>query len=960
VCNAIEAVLLNSRPASAPAHVAVLGLPGMGKSLLVSQALLAMQKAHAMEQRDVYFLKLHGRSAASVEEDLLMHARSLGSKIGVAADSLPRQALDKFKGHLSDLRFIAIIDDATGDGLQAAAQFVPVSSALYSVILTSQQPPGELAALDAAHGMFEKRELSKFDDSSSFQLLQNLCKPCSALIAEKDHLAGIARRMYHLPLAVRLFGEYSRSRYQREAKAMKEARKAFMTTAQAAATAVGAPFDEEFADLKFRKEHLASSGACDEIGIARRILNDWTSRADIEDKEVLQSSDKHPRGLVGTVRLALYELERLDTVDAHRSRQLLSILALCPSVRTPWSLFVGHSNSSCVAGLELVTGREGLSRSAVLVQRSGLVQMQGNGFFMHQLLQRVGRLEVAGCVDAALQLIDGRVGDKELQAADVYREFLPAAYHVLKEVLAIDASRSDHCKSVRERIAELMAWLGGGALEVEIRRTILQEVNEDDSTLEYHFALSRFASALERMGQHAQALNLYDRCLASMRHVLPADHLHIAVTIMNMANSYSALGHHAEALNLYDQAIALMRRVLHADHPDIATAMLNTAQSYSALGRHAEALDLQRQVLALRRRVLHADHPDIATAMICTAESCSALGRHAEALDLKEQGLVFRRRVLHAENPDIATAMISTANSCYALGRHAEALDLQQQGLALMRHVLPADHPHIANAMINIGVIYSALGRHAEALDLQQQGLAFRRRVLHADHPDIATAMMNTGEIYSASGRHSEALDLKEQGLAFMRRVLPADHPDIATAMMNTSNSCYALGRHAEALDLREQVLALRRRKLPANHPDIAVSLFNICISLNSSGFTSQCGWFAHEALRIIRCNFPDSHPLVLQISGAIRELSQLHGTSAIQPPPMPSSEHLRIGRLVRMHGLSTHVLNGCQALIFGREHNGRVPVRLVEASDAVRASLSWGKGLEGTIKVENLQAIGR
>jgi hypothetical protein len=36
VCHAIEAVLLNSRPASTPAHVAVLGLPGMGKSVGVS------------------------------------------------------------------------------------------------------------------------------------------------------------------------------------------------------------------------------------------------------------------------------------------------------------------------------------------------------------------------------------------------------------------------------------------------------------------------------------------------------------------------------------------------------------------------------------------------------------------------------------------------------------------------------------------------------------------------------------------------------------------------------------------------------------------------------------------------------------------------------------------------------------------------------------------------------------
>ncbi len=50
-------------------------------------------------------------------------------------------------------------------------------------------------------------------------------------------------------------------------------------------------------------------------------------------------------------------------------------------------------------------------------------------------------------------------------------------------------------------------------------------------------------------------------------------------------------------------------------------------------------------------------------------------------------------------------------------------------------------------------------------------------------------------------------------------------------------------------------------------------------------------------------------------------------------PLPPPSSPHLRIGRLVRLHGLSANALNGRQALVFGPEQNGRVAVRLVEAS---------------------------
>jgi hypothetical protein len=72
----------------------------------------------------------------------------------------------------------------------------------------------------------------------------------------------------------------------------------------------------------------------------------------------------------------LHELHCLGDNDAASSRQLLSVLALCPSVNTPWSLFLGH-DGNCISGLDVLTGREGLERIAALLQRSGLVQVQG-------------------------------------------------------------------------------------------------------------------------------------------------------------------------------------------------------------------------------------------------------------------------------------------------------------------------------------------------------------------------------------------------------------------------------------------------------------------------------------------------------------------------------------------------------------------------------------------------------
>jgi Cdc6-like AAA superfamily ATPase len=254
VCDAVEAVLRNQLPASAVKHIAVLGSPGMGKSLLVSQAVLKMQKEFADEQREVYFLKLRGRGAVSMEEDLMTYARSLGSKIAVAADTAAGVALTNLRNYLAHLRFVAIIDDADADGLQAAAKWIPVSSALHMILVT--QPSGELTAMESAYGAFTRIELSKFDPSTSVALLQKICEKCSAMKDETQRFQSIAERLDHLPLGVRLFGEWSQARYQREVAAMTKAMKASSKAAETEALQSGLPFDPALANHKFRSEYL--------------------------------------------------------------------------------------------------------------------------------------------------------------------------------------------------------------------------------------------------------------------------------------------------------------------------------------------------------------------------------------------------------------------------------------------------------------------------------------------------------------------------------------------------------------------------------------------------------------------------------------------------------------------------------------------------------------------------------
>jgi tetratricopeptide (TPR) repeat protein len=550
---------------------------------------------------------------------------------------------------------------------------------------------------------------------------------------------------------------------------MNSAKAAFMEQANLAAAASDSSFEEKGArDAKFAfmKQYYTSAGVGDELGIAQRMLDDWLTNADTACKQLMESDDKSARGLVATVRLVLRELDRLHAPNAKACRQLLSILALCPSSNTPWSFFLGHCDDS-VCDIEVFTRRQGLEMCAAALQRSGLVHVHNEMFFVHQLLQLAVKREVSDGVDAAAKLIDGRVGGENLSAVKAYRELLPVAYHVVKEVMTMSAVRREWCRHAGAKIADVMKWLGGGSIEVEIRRRNAEYAKTESDENAYFKALETLAESLQSTENYEEALGIHDQVLAFRRRVLPADHPDIAKAMQSSAVAYSNDGRRVKALDMFEQVLAIRRRVLLADHPDIVISMNNLAAIYREVGRHADALDMFEQVLAFQRRVLPADHPDIADGMHKLAASYCCVGRHADALDMFEQVLAFRRRVLPADHPDIAKAMKQLAAIYREVGRHADALDMFEQVLYFLRRVLPADMPVFAEAMSNIAISYSDVGRHADALDMFEQVLAFQRRVLPADHPYIVDSMVNLAVSYHNAGRHAEASLLQKQVILF-------------------------------------------------------------------------------------------------------------------------------------------------------------------------------------------------
>ena len=332
----VEAVFTSVAPA--PRNVLLLrGHPGLGKSAAAKQGLRLMQNKYAAAScfKGVHVPSIiRGRGAAAVQEDLVRWGRDLGTAIGVGSGAPPDTVLPLLKAFLQQARYVVLIDDADEAGLQEALKHLPSSQTRCTLLVTSQMlqqrdVQAHVAAAEAGAAVSSRIsicELQPFSSDECMALMKRLCLDTYApLHAHEAELRAAFEALVCLPLAVRFFGVWLRGKFQEE-----------MKDAKLKAAAAGTAFDE------------AATGAT----VVKDVLAEWRNTS---AEVVLAAGAEHSRGLQGTVRLALHVLK--STPHAQACSQLLAMLALCPPVQTPWSLFDGGGAAVC---LPRVSGRREL------------------------------------------------------------------------------------------------------------------------------------------------------------------------------------------------------------------------------------------------------------------------------------------------------------------------------------------------------------------------------------------------------------------------------------------------------------------------------------------------------------------------------------------------------------------------------------------------------------------------
>jgi tetratricopeptide (TPR) repeat protein len=237
-----------------------------------------------------------------------------------------------------------------------------------------------------------------------------------------------------------------------------------------------------------------------------------------------------------------------------------------------------------------------------------------------------------------------------------------------------------------------------------------------------------------RNGQHRQAAELYERCLAHHRRASGATHPH-TVMLMSLAGTERVLSGNPlagarlleEALNRIDAGVLappdLARRWLaeahlKAEKPNLAIALLEPLL--------AEAEDDDNQATVQDRRNL--------------AKAYRATGRIPEALHHYEWLVANRERLLGPNNIETVSMRWKLATTLMIAHRPGDAIAEYERALPELQRIHGPQHEETLSLQTHLARAYELDGQHENAVRTYRLALAGSERVLGPEHRNSRVA----------------------------------------------------------------------------------------------------------------------------------------------------------------------------------------------------------------------------
>jgi tetratricopeptide (TPR) repeat protein len=268
-------------------------------------------------------------------------------------------------------------------------------------------------------------------------------------------------------------------------------------------------------------------------------------------------------------------------------------------------------------------------------------------------------------------------------------------------------------------------------------------------------AMNNLAEALNAQGHRQAARTLHERTLDARYRTFGHTHPDTVSSMNNLAESLCDDGDLRGARYLQERVLDILRRQRGDEHRDTLVTMNNLATTLRALGDLAKARALHEQTLEARRRVQGDEHPDTLSSMNNLARTLYDQGDLEGARALQEQVLAARRRVFGPEHPSTLRVMNNLAITLRHQGDVERARVLHEQALEGHRRALGDEHPDTLGVMTNLAITLRHHGDVKGARALHEQALEARWRMLG----DGASHTLSESDLAAMLFAHGDRLD---------------------------------------------------------------------------------------------------------------------------------------------------------------------------------------------------------
>ncbi len=387
-----------------------------------------------------------------------------------------------------------------------------------------------------------------------------------------------------------------------------------------------------------------------------------------------------------------------------------------------------------------------------------------------------------------------------------------------KQVDLESSERDHHSRAIELGTLARLAFVRGNAsamrfasLRVTIASVLIRQGKVDDGLAalrEVGPVFSKFAQPLENAdywliygnalvakANYADAVEIYNKGLASLEETLGRDHIRLLPLLNNLSVAEKNVGNLKEAEQHLLHSRAIIEHNFGDSHRDLVTVLANLGNIQRKLGDRDSARKSLKRAIELAQKG-NEPHPEMTTAMTNLAIVSIEEKQYATATEMFTQVLDASRSKFEPGHPRIAIAIHNVGESLLYEEKYEEANVRLLEAKAAKAQAFGTDHPTYASTLFSLGVLAQKTGKSAQAIKNFKAALKIYSK--RGDgHPRTLACLRELGFIHESNGSAQKAID-------YLQRVIAARRGD------DSASGVDAIG-HSLSLDEAEEQFALAR-----------------------------------------------------------------------------------------------------------------------------------------------------